>query len=187
MNVTAFISRARDHYVEQFRAFADEQRRNCSQGASELKLQLSETSKLFQRLFCADFITNDGEYKLIELQPASILTFDPISASLGVAALSIEHLRWDDMMIHHDLAVLPSDDVTAWFRRWFDPDDERQLQDAELSNVIHSLVVQDGLLSIDFGTAPPEAFLEMLELLENAGATTIRISCSDTETANFGS
>jgi hypothetical protein len=41
------------------------------------------------------------------------------------------------------------------------------------------------MLSVDFGTAPPEAFWDMLELLERAGAITIRISSSKADlTAN---
>jgi hypothetical protein len=187
MDVTAFIARLRGHYVEQFRAFADEQRRSCTVGASELKIQLDEPSEVFQRLYCMDFATNDDEYKLIDFQPANILSFDPISASFGAATLSIERLRWDDVTIHHDLAVLPPDDVADWFRRWFDPDDERQVEGAELSNVIHSLVVRPGVLSTDLGTAPPEALLDMLEILEGAGATAIRISNSETATADPGS
>ena len=83
--------------------------------------------------------------------------------------------------------MLPPNGVADWFRRWFDPDDERQVEGAELSNVIHSLVVRRGVLGTDLGTAPPEALLEMLEILEGAGATIIRIGSSDTTTADSGS
>ena len=78
MNVTAFITQLRDHYVEQFRAFANEQRGKCTVGASELKIRLDEPSEFFQCLYCVDFATNDGEYKLIEFQSADILSLDPI-------------------------------------------------------------------------------------------------------------
>jgi hypothetical protein len=185
MDITDFIARIRDHYVEQFEVFADKQRRSCShyRGGSEIKLRLSETSKLFERLYCADFVKTDvnGQNEIIEFQPENILTFKTISGSFGAAAYSIEHLRWDDVLIHHDLAELPPLEISGWFRCWFDVDDERHVSHAPLSFVIHSLGIEPRVISIDFGTAPPEAFWEMLGILQKAGALAIRISSSRDE------
>jgi hypothetical protein len=181
MDASALVPHARDHYVEQFEAFAYMQRRSCEQGASEVKLRLGETSKLFERLYCVDFVKNDGQSEIIELQPKNILRFNKVSGSFGAAALSIEHLRWDDVVIYHDLTALPPDGMSRWFRRWFDPDDERHGHLEPLSRVIHSLLIEPGTLSIDFGTAPPEAFWDMLELVQGTGATAIRISSSRDE------
>ncbi|MGO9484841.1 MAG: hypothetical protein ACLPX9_09710 [Rhodomicrobium sp.] len=183
MDVAAIVARVRDHYVEQFKAFTDKQKRDCNQGAPEVKLQLSESSELFQRLYCVDFIKNDAQSEAIELKPGNILTFNTISGSFGLAAVSIEHLRWDDVVIYHNLTALPPDPIKHWFRRWFDPDDERYDRGLGLSCVIHSLLIRPGMLSVDFGTAPPEAFWAMLELLERAGASTIRITSSEADLA----
>lgn len=181
MDATAFVARVRDHYVEQFTVFAEEQSRSCTQGAAEVKFQLSEDSGVFRRLYCVDFIKNDGEVQAVEFQPENILTFDEITGSFGATALSIQHLRWDDVVIYHDVQILPQEKVGEWFRLWFDPDDERHDMDAPLSDVIHSLLIQPESVSIDFGTAAPGAFWDMLELLEDAGATTIRVSSSRAE------
>lgn len=184
MDVTAFIARIRDHYVDQFRSFAEHQRANSTSGASEVKLQLGEHSKVFDRLYCADFVKNDGGAIVVELQPDSFLSFEPIGGSFGPAALSIDHLRWDDVVIEHDLAALPAESLSRWFRLWFDPQDERHDETAELSGVIHSLIDQPHSISIDFGTADPEAFWDMLQLLDDAGATRIRIGSSRAESAD---
>ena len=185
--VTAFIARVRDHYVEQFRVFAEEQKRKCAVGASEVKLQLSDKSELFRHMYCVDFIKkNEGGHGVVEMQPALFLKFDMISGSFGAAALSIEHLRWDDVVIYHDLPALPTAAFDGWFDQWFDPDDSRLDQNANLSTVIHSLCTRPGVLSIDLGTAPPDAFWDMLEILEHAGATFIRISSSRAESGDEG-
>ena len=184
MDITDFIARIRDQYVEQFEVFADKQRRSCSaRGGSEIKLRLGETSKLFERFYCADFVKTEanGQNEIIELQPENILTFKTISGSFGAAAFSIEHLRWDDVLIYHNLEAVPPQEISGWFRHWFDIDDERHVSHAPLSFVIHSLLIKPGVISIDFGTAPPEAFWEMLGLLQSAGARTIRISSSRDE------
>jgi len=175
MDMAALITRVRDHYVEQFAAFADVQRRNRTQGASEVKLKLNQGSETFQGLYCADFIINDGEVKIIEFQPANILAFDEVSGAFGHAVVTLESLHWDAALIEHDAPSLPPETLAAWFRLWFDPDDERGDQSAALGEVIHSLVVKPMALSIDFGTATPGALWDLVELLETAEAKTIRI------------
>ncbi len=186
-DITRFIARVRDHYVEQFRAFADEQKRHCETGASEVKLQLSEQSELFQRLYCVDFLRNEnGQPRPVELLPDRFLKFDTLSGSFGAARLVIEHLRWDDVTIHHDLALLPPEAIANWFEQWFDPDDRRFDQAAQLSGVIHSLLIQPGAISIDLGTAPPEAFWDILGVLERARATSIRVSSSRADAGDQG-
>ena len=185
--ITTFIARVRDHYVEQFRAFADKQKRECESGAAEVKLQLSEQSELFQRLYCVDFLRNDnGQARPVELIPDRFLKFDTLSGSFGAARLVIEHLRWDDVTIHHDLNSEPSQEIADWFEHWFDPEDQRTDQTAQLSGVIHSLLIRPGAISIDLGTAPPESFWGILDILERARATSIHVSSSRAESGDEG-
>lgn len=181
MDPTAFVAQLRDHYVAQFEAFADEQRQSCARGASEVKLRLSDESAVYRHLYCADFVRNDGQSEVVEFLPDRVLAFEPITGLLGTANLIIEHLRWDDVLIYHDLAPIPLDQIGDWFQRWFDPDDERHEQGAATSDVVHSLLLEPNRLSIDLGTAPPEAFWDMLELLVGAGATAVRVGSSRAE------
>ena len=181
MDLDDVTARIREHYLEQFRAFIHEQKRGCTQGASEVKLRLSEKSEVFQHLYCVDFIKNDGTAEIVELQPDRFLRFEPISGSLGGANLQVEALRWDDLVIHHD-APEPLSGIDPWFEQWFDPEDKRRDEDAEFSGVIHSLLVLPDRLSIDFGSAPTTAFWTLLDLLEQEGAKSIRVSSSRDET-----
>lgn len=150
-------------------------------GGAEIKLQLSEASMLFQRLNCADFIKNDDRREVIELQPERRLSFEPISASYEGASLRIEHLHWHDVRLYHGLAALPQDKIADWFEYWFDVDDGRYENGSKVSNVIHSLSVESDSLSIDFGTAAPEAFWKLLEVLKEAGASAVRVTASTAE------
>jgi hypothetical protein len=183
MDPTAFITRIRDHYADQFHTFVKQQRANCSQGASEVKLQLGAQSELFDRLYCVDFIKNDGAREIVEFQPENILSFEPIVGTFGQAALTIEHLRWDDVLIRHDLDDLPSEHLSSWFQLWFDPEDARHDPHSELSETIHSVLIQPSCISIDFGTAGSDAFWEILQLLEDAGASRIEVGSSQAETS----
>ena len=180
-NAHHFLSRLRDHYVDQLLIFVADQRRNSIRGEAEVKLELEPGSRVFRSLSCADFVRNDGEPEIINFTPERVLGFEPITTSLGGAELRIEDLRWDDVVIHHNGSFDPEQALGAWFDRWFDPDDRRYRSGADLGNVIHSLVVEPEKLRIDFGSAAPESLWEVLNLLEVAGATELRISSSAAE------
>ena len=183
-NAQLFLSRIRDHYVEQLLLFVAEQRRNSIRGEAEVKLELEPGTMVFRSLSCADFVRNEGEPEIIEFEPERILGFEPITATLGNAELEIENLRWDDVVIDHDGAFDAERILGAWFEKWFDPDDRRYRPGADLGNVIHSLVVEPGKLRIDFGSASPDAFWELLDRVEKAGATELRISSSQVDAAS---
>jgi hypothetical protein len=178
MDIVALVARSREHYVEQLAAFADVQQRSCTRGSPEVKLQLGPESKLFERLYCVDFIKNDGKSEVIELQPDRTLSFEPVLGTFGSSNITIEHLRWDDIEIYYDGADIPSSELAGWFQVWFDLNDERRNPEAQLSGVIHSLFVQPGVLNIDLGSAPADAFWAILALIEQKGTTAIRVTSS---------
>jgi hypothetical protein len=168
------VVRVRDHYLKQFWEFADEQKGQCTVGTAELKIEINGPSKFYKRVYCVDYATNDGEIRVVELSAGKFLLFDPNTFDCGRATLLVDHLRWDDVVIEHDLPDLPADAVETWFERWFGPDDQQ-------TNIIHSLLLRPGEVSIDMGTGPPEALYDMLALLEQAGARTMRITASQAE------
>ena len=174
---TELTRRVRDHYVAQFQAFIEEQERSDSVGVAEVKFQL-QGGRLYRHLMCVDFVAK-AEKQVVEFLPGKYLRFDAFSGSYGNARLSIQQLRWNDALISHDLPTTPESALESWFQRWFDPDDERHDQNAALGNVIHWLAIAPGIVTVDFGTAPVEAFWEMLDLLEEAGARKLRVHCSE--------
>jgi hypothetical protein len=180
-NAQTFLSQIRDHYTQQLLLFLADQRRNSLRGESEVKIELEPGSPLFHSLACADFVRNDGTPEILEFEPDRILGFDPISTTLGEAELNIERLRWDDVVIEHNGSFDAEQVLGRWFEKWFDPDDRRYRAGSDLGNVIHSMAVEPGRLRIDFGSAGPDAFWEILDLIEKAGVTDIRINGSSGE------
>jgi hypothetical protein len=177
-NAREFLARVRDHYADQLLAFIVERRKNCIRGEAEVKLDLEPGSKVFRSLACADFVRNDGEPEIITFAPDRALGFEPITTALGKAKLQIEQLRWDDVVINHNLMIVPEQELGAWFDKWFDPDDRRYRPGEQLGDVIHSLIIEPNGLLVDFGSAAPDAFWELLNLLAEAGATELRVTGS---------
>jgi hypothetical protein len=178
MDPAAFILTIQSHYLDQFRSFITEQQQHCVRGSAEVKFQLPGQNELFRQLCCVDFVKNDDEVEPAELVP-DIVSFEAIAGRLGDCDLLIEQLQWNDAVIHHTLSTPPIEELNAWFQHWFDPDDERHREEAELGGIIHSLWVRPRELTVDFGTAPPDAFWSLLALLADAGATGLRIATSD--------
>lgn len=178
MDVVGLVALARDHYVEQFDAFVAVQRKAHPDGEPEVKLRLSEGSGLLHDLFCVDFLVRGeaGPPQAIELHPERQLAFDPFDGGIGGLRVRFEALRWDDAVIRF-VGVSGPDPagLDAWFVAWFDPHELRadaaNDEDAALSGVIHSVSVTEGALHVDFGTAAPEAFWSLLQLLLESGAT----------------
>ncbi|TMJ22027.1 MAG: hypothetical protein E6G95_21290, partial [Alphaproteobacteria bacterium] len=122
------VVRVRDHYLEQFWALADKQSKQCTVGTAELKIKLNGASELYDRCYCVDYATNDGEIQVFEFAVDRFLLFDPVTFDCGRATLLVDHLHWDDVVIEHDLPDVPADAIEDWFNRWFDPEDAAMRQ-----------------------------------------------------------
>lgn len=64
MDVFAFTSQLRDHYIAQFKTFAAKRKASCDKGSAEVKLRLGEQSSLYECLYCVDFLADGGVVEL---------------------------------------------------------------------------------------------------------------------------
>jgi hypothetical protein len=179
-DIYALIEQVRGSYLTDFRSFVERQHQACKTGAAEVKMQLSGQSKLFSRFYCVDFVNNDdGEPDAIEFVFDQYFSFTGLRGDLGDLSVTFTSMRWNDVIIAHDLDEIPADTLAAWFDEWFDPTDERHDSSAEFSNNIHSLLVEPRMLKVDFGTAPVEAFWELINLLDELGTRDATIRCGE--------
>ena len=176
LGAVAFIARVRDTYVDQFQAFAEHNLAEGVEGASEIKLELDRSDRIFKRLYCADFMmaTDDG-YEPIQFHAETQICFEPFEARIGAIDVAFASFGWDGIDIRFDSALGPEQILDDWHDYWFDPDDERRDRDALLNGNIHNVVIVPGGVSIDMGTAPAEAFWDLLEAFDAAGVTRLEI------------
>ena len=172
--VENLIIEIRDHYVAQFRSFVLRQRAACRIGSPEVKFQLPSESTAYRQLAVVDFVRNDGAAEAVIFEPETVLTFDRLEGNIANASLIIDELRWDATLIQHDTPFTETA-IADWFETWFDPDEINWDTEAELSGCIHALYTEADELQIDFGTAPADAFWELLECLAEGGARQIHV------------
>lgn len=176
----AFIARVRDTYVDQFRAFAEHQLAEGVKGASEIKLELKKSDAVLKRLYCADFMmATDEGYEPVLFQAETQLCFEPFEARVGAMDVAFASFGWDGIDIQYDSALTAEEILDDWHDYWFDADDERRDPDAFLNGNIHNVEVYPGGISVDMGTAPAEAFWDLLEAFDAAGVTRLEIGCAD--------
>src|ERR1700743_2419617 len=146
-DIYALIEQIRGSYIDGFRAFVEQQHKASKTGAAQVRVQLGGQSKLFNRFYCVDFVSNDGgeadggEPNAIEFPFDQYFSFTGLRGDLGDLSVTFTSMRWSDVISAHDLDEVPIDALAAWFDEWFDPSDQRHDDAAEFSNTIHSLLI----------------------------------------------
>jgi hypothetical protein len=176
MELSELVAEAHNHFAAQFSDFVQDQRRLHTDGAPEIKLQLKEGSGLYRDFYCADFHTGGTDGQIIEFAPAHPFFTPEIDTRWHKLNLHVSSLHWNDVEIRHDAPSVDPTRFQAWFDRWFDIEGLNTLADSEFDNVLHSVSFEPDHFSIDFGTAPPAALLELLHLLTESSADSVRIS-----------
>lgn len=97
--------------------------------------------------------------------------------------VSVHALAWESCAIHiHD----PNFDLHAigsWLTRWLDPDETRAPDSDGLSSVIHGIAWQTNaealVLRVDFGSAPTDAFFELISVISENGSKYIEVDTDE--------
>lgn len=130
------------------------------------------------------FAVADGQpSESLRVDSESMLSFEPVTFSWGSGlAVRVAPFQWDACDVRATGISSPADwsRLRDWFATWFDGEDTRQPDEQGLSGVVHFLSdpMHDGsaaTFQVDFGSAPVEAFEELLDALRNSGATEIEI------------
>lgn len=129
----------------------------------------------------ADLISRDtGE--TIQIDSTRRLTFREASFKRHGFRLQIASFFWDCANFSvNGATALDVDLISNWFDHWFDPEDQRDPNELGLHGVVHSMSNvevsnDDWVFQIDFGSAPIEAFTDLIASLEAAGAKSVEVS-----------
>ena len=176
MDLETYLERVRTYYFDHFRTFIARQKANCVLGGPEVKFELSGSDAVFRHLYCADFVKNDdGATDIVEFQPERRLDLAPLNTEFGFMDLKVDAFSWDKLVVEWAPNVLSAQALNDWFEHWFDLSGRRRDRDSEFAECIHCVVLTDGSLTIDLGTAPIDAVLSLLETMEQEGVERVRL------------
>jgi hypothetical protein len=119
----------------------------------------------------------------IRVESPPQVKFSPISFRWEDALqVDMQSFQWDACDIQvNALSDVDWQPLRNWFLYWFDMEDQKPMDELGLSGVVHYLSDPEMIgahnyrVQIDFGSAPVEAFEELLDALIAMGATSIGI------------
>jgi hypothetical protein len=130
--------------------------------------------------FC---VLREGEMaEVVCVEAEELFDFEPAAFVWGERLeVELRPFTWDFCELRFRAPVRGNlMSLVAWFRRWFDEDDERGVTNPFPGGVVHSMSdpMQDGedwRLAIDLGSARLKAFEELIDAVAATGAARVRI------------
>jgi hypothetical protein len=176
------LAEARDQYLHHYRAVIHRAKANRPQAVPELLIELNAAdSGLVNRLTRVDVIWGGAaQPSIIEANVDPPAKVECIYSAVGPPVVRAFSLVWNACEILCPEPIVLSSEFDRWFVRWLDLDDAKAPDAEGLAGVIHS-VTKPGRVgdkwgfSIDLGSAPADAVLELLELPEFIRAGVVEV------------
>ena len=187
MQLLDLVLKVRELYVSELRRTIDDRKLSLPAFVSELLIEPSgshpEDPDIY-RVFRIDMISGGRENPtLSDLNIDSYVSFDPFETTFGRLCMQISPFHWyalECRFLIYEQAFAPFE---TWARTWLDPEDRRPRDAHGLQGVIHSVTRPElrnhhWITSIDFGSAPVSAFVELLNAFQVMNVTSLEISTS---------
>lgn len=177
MELKDALTIVRDEYVDTYKKVLSEYRAQSLQVTPEVAFQLKGVLSIFMSVSVIDAIvqTESGEKQACEIQVNPKILLENLQFQITPAVeLTWERFEWNaaEFLVENYLG----NDVafTNWCQKWLHFEGQFEHDEDGLSGIVHSislptLVGGKTVIGIDFGSAPIEAFVELLPLLAESG------------------
>lgn len=111
----------------------------------------------------------------------SLLKFELQEFEIDGMTVSISPFVWNGCEFHIDRNIYYGDIYNAWSEKWIDAKDVKKENADGFKNVIHSITCPkqingNSVFSVDFGTAPTNAFIDLLRQLAKLGIQEVEVN-----------
>ena len=176
MRIRTLLDAAHDLQLERLRALGEELEAENRIVEPEAPFVV-EAEHAVERVRLVDYVVaeDEGEApRAVELAPGPVIKHPPLAFEAEGVDLLVRALAWD--RVHLDFGPIALDEAALrpLLARWqWDPETETV---PEAAGHIHSVRRVDNGLMIDLGTAPPDAFLELVAALATAGIAEVAVT-----------
>ena len=175
MDIRTLLDAAHDLQIERLRALGEELEAENRIVEPEAPFVV-EAERPIERVRLVDYVVAEDEGeppRAVELAAGPVIKHPPLAFEAEGVDLLVRALAWD--RVHLDFGPVALDEAALGpvLARWqWDAETETV---PEAPGHIHSIRRVDNGLLIDFGTAPPEAFLDLVATLSAAGIGEIAV------------
>lgn len=178
MEFLELLEAIRAEYITFYEATYEQQVKQHEGVFPEVGFNVPDT--IYRDTYVFDFVLRDGE-QIAALDTSMPVAVDPEALDFDYNGINVTVLgpTWEAVSFYPTPAV-PEDfeGFGAWYDYWLDIEATRKPEGAVFGGVIHSAGFYDDRIDIDFGSAPVEAFTQLLDLLAVQGVTQVTITQS---------
>lgn len=179
MEFSAFLDHLRDAYLVQFEAAYEQQK--SEHGAIHPEVAFEISGGTYRHIYVVDFIAGEGgRGGAIEVNPGRQAHVSGGPFVYDWMTVSFRCVSWDGMAFALTPVTPQLHGFEPWFDRWVNLDRQYPVAGGHLSGGIHSAVLGERHLEVDFGTAPIEALTGLLKIFAEDGVREVKVSSSKT-------
>ncbi len=184
MTLDELLRKERSQYLMTFQLGLDQNK--TAKSAIEVMLQITADEnrhlpEVYQlNRYDLINVNAEGKYDLTEfnLDKDSVFKFQEQVYDINGMTVKVRPFVWNGCELTLDKK--PTETFEGWARKWIDVNDNKPVGADGLQNVIHSVTFpEEGngkwTTSIDFGSAPINAFNELLKTLSGQGVKTVEV------------
>ena len=176
------LDREREQYLSIYlRGIADAKTEH-ELAVPEVKVELSneKVSKAY-RYYTLDIFCRDGEKAgPVEVNLKAAESFEPINENWQGIDVTLHPFVWNGLEFRTDGDLSDDARLVTWMMKWMDIEDQKVKDENLLSGIVHNVTAPEKVksgwsFSVDFGSAPLDAFVELIEAIRGAGAKTLQL------------
>lgn len=181
------LAEYREHYITQYQQAIVEYREKYQPGGPEVLLEVGGRENLppLFRLYRIDLASgavdppNLTDFNLDELPLGEMTTY-----TIDGVDIELSPIAWNGVEITGPAFDPTNPAFEAWMTTWIDPDETKDPDEYGLGEYIHSVTYPEGdgedklTFSVDFGSAGPDSFIALVNVLSGFGATHLHVDSS---------
>lgn len=176
MELGVFLADLQAAYVAEFKATVAQEKAVNAETFSEVAFEVS--GSVYRSLYVVDMVRREASGDVaVEVSAVTRSLRGSASFHLGNMQVRSGSVSWDAVRVEGAPSGIDLAGFDAWFSRWLDVDKEPAAGEG-VTGIIHSAILEAEAVQVDFGTAPPQAAVELLELFGHGGAERVTLSSS---------
>lgn len=186
-NFQRYLTNIRNHYLNIYLDAIAHFKTQCPDGDIEALGNIAAVEgqpEIFR--WCRFDMVNQASQppQIANFKPETHINFEPESLTWQrKLKVRFEPIAWSDVEFECVELNVKKSQLEEWAIRWLDPKDQRPVDNHGLGGRIHAITypkkkVNKQVFYVDFGSAPIQAFQELLQVILLAGAKKVRVRTS---------